>query len=39
LAVYIAEYGAHPIGVTSLFKDHLRLLGGDPAHWTRRPAR
>lgn len=34
----IIEYGPHPtIGVVSLFKDHLRLLGTNPSHWTRHP--
>jgi len=38
LRVSIAEFGSPlTIGVTSLFKDHLRLLGTDPANWTRRP--
>jgi hypothetical protein len=38
LAVSIAEHGAHPLtGVTALFKEHLRLLGSNPANWTSRP--
>jgi hypothetical protein len=33
----IEEFGPHPtIGVASLFK-HLRLLGTNPANWTRNP--
>ena len=32
------EFGAHPpINIASLFRDHLRLLGANPANWTRRP--
>jgi hypothetical protein len=23
--------------VASLFRSHLRLLGGNPAHWTQKP--
>ncbi len=31
-------FGAHPsIGVASLFGDHMRLLGTNPANWTRNP--
>ena len=38
LAVHLSENGAHPaLGVASLFKDHLRLLGTNPAHWTAKP--
>jgi hypothetical protein len=34
----IIQYGPHPaIGVASLFRDHLRLLGTDPANWTSNP--
>jgi hypothetical protein len=34
----IIEYGPHPtIDVTSLFRDHMRLLGTNPANWTRNP--
>jgi hypothetical protein len=40
LAVYISEYSAHPVlGLASLFGDHLRLLGTDPASWTTKPVR
>jgi hypothetical protein len=40
LSVYLSEYSAHPaLGVTSLFKDHLRLLGASPANWTAKPIR
>jgi len=32
------EYSWHPpIGVVSLFRDHVRLLGRDPANWTDNP--
>jgi len=38
LALYISEFGAHPpINIASLFRDHLRLLGANPANWTRKP--
>jgi len=31
-------FGAHPsIDVASLFKDHMRLLGTNPANWTANP--
>jgi hypothetical protein len=34
----IQVFGAHPsIGVVSLFRDHMRLLGTNPANWTTRP--
>jgi len=34
----IEEFGAHPsIGVASLFRQHLRLLGTNPANWTKNP--
>jgi len=34
----IQVFGAHPsIDVASLFKDHMRLLGTNPANWTRNP--
>ncbi len=34
----IIEFGPHPpIGVASLFRDHLRLLGTNPANWTSNP--
>lgn len=37
LSVDILEFGRHPsIGVTSLFR-HLRLLGANPANWTKNP--
>lgn len=37
LSVNILEFGAHPLmGVTSLFR-HLRLLGTQPANWTKNP--
>jgi hypothetical protein len=38
LALYISEFGVHPpISLASLFKDHLRLLGANPANWTSKP--
>ncbi|MGN6173141.1 MAG: hypothetical protein ACTHPS_09335 [Streptosporangiaceae bacterium] len=38
LALYISEFGAHPpISLASLFRDHLRLLGANPAKWTSKP--
>ena len=38
LALQIALQGAHPpISVASLFGDHLRLLGTNPANWTTKP--
>jgi hypothetical protein len=34
----IQVFGAHPsINVVSLFRDHMRLLGTNPANWTRNP--
>jgi hypothetical protein len=34
----IQVFGAHPsIHVASLFKDHMRLLGTNPANWTTNP--
>ncbi len=36
----IIEFGPHPIiDVASLFRDHLRLLGANPANWTSKPIR
>jgi hypothetical protein len=36
----IQIFGAHPsISVTTLFKDHTRLLGTNPADWTTNPIR
>ena len=38
LAVFIDEAGRHPgIGVIALFEHHLRLLGANPANWTKVP--
>lgn len=38
LALTIDQQGAHPpISVASLFGDHLRLLGTNPANWTTKP--
>jgi hypothetical protein len=38
LAFNIEVFGAHPtIDPVSLFRDHMRLLGADPANWTRNP--
>jgi hypothetical protein len=38
LALTIDQQGAHPpISVASLFRDHLRLLGTNPANWTTKP--
>ena len=38
LALTIGQQGAHPpISVASLFRDHLRLLGANPANWTTKP--
>ncbi len=38
LALSINQQGAHPpISVASLFRDHLRLLGTNPANWTTKP--
>lgn len=38
LSVFIDEAGRHPaIGVIALFGHHLRLLGANPAHWTKVP--
>jgi hypothetical protein len=38
LALSINLQGAHPpISVASLFGDHLRLLGTNPANWTTKP--
>jgi hypothetical protein len=33
-------FGAHPsIDAASLFRDHMRLLGTNPANWTTKPIR
>jgi hypothetical protein len=38
LAVFINDAGSHPaIGVIALFEHHLRLLGANPANWTKAP--
>jgi hypothetical protein len=38
LALNINQQGAHPpISVASLFRNHLRLLGSNPANWTTKP--
>ena len=38
LALTIDQQGAHPpISLASLFGDHLRLLGTNPANWTTKP--
>jgi hypothetical protein len=38
LDLYISEFGAHPpVSLAGLFRDHLRLLGTRPAHWTAVP--
>ena len=38
LALSISQFGAHPpIDLASLFRDHLRLLGTNPANWTTKP--
>jgi hypothetical protein len=38
LDLFVSELGSHrAIGVASLFRSHLRLLGGNPANWTRNP--
>ena len=38
LALNIGQRGAHPpISVASLFREHLRLLGANPANWTTKP--
>jgi hypothetical protein len=40
VALYISEFGVHPpISLASLFRDHLRLLGANPANWTSNPLR
>ena len=37
LSLSIGQQGAHPpISVASLFRDHLRLLGANPANWTNK---
>ena len=34
----IQEFGSHPaVGVTQLFRDHVQLLGRNPANWTQDP--
>jgi hypothetical protein len=34
----IIQFGPHPpMGVASLFRQHMRLLGTDPANWTKNP--
>jgi hypothetical protein len=38
LSVFISESGKHPtLSPVALFKDHLRLLGANPANWTKQP--
>jgi hypothetical protein len=38
LEFQFGEQGAHPpISMANLFRDHLRLLGNNPANWTRKP--
>jgi hypothetical protein len=38
LWVEISVYGKAPVlDVADLFAHHMRLLGPDPAHWTRNP--
>lgn len=38
LSIYISQFGAHPpMTPDNLFRDHLRLLGPDPAKWTTKP--
>jgi hypothetical protein len=38
LSLYIGQFGAHSsIDLASLFRDHLRLLGANPANWTSKP--
>jgi hypothetical protein len=38
LFVFVSTYGSHPpLDAVAIFRDHLRLLGTDPAHWTTRP--
>jgi hypothetical protein len=35
---HLQEFGAHPsISVTTLFREHGRLLGTNPANWTKNP--
>jgi hypothetical protein len=35
----LEEFGSRPvIGVTRLFRDHVQLLGPNPAHWTQNPS-
>lgn len=34
----IEEFGSRPpIGMTKLFRDHVHLLGRNPANWTQNP--
>ncbi len=38
LYVSIQEFGTHPsIGVATLFRKHVHLLGANPANWTHNP--
>jgi hypothetical protein len=38
LSLYILEFGPHPAFSTAdIFGHHMRLLGADPANWTRKP--
>jgi hypothetical protein len=39
LSFYINQQGKKhpPMGLVSLFRDHLRILGADPAKWTAQP--
>ena len=38
LNLFISQFGVHPpLSLAALFRDHLRLLGTRPAHWTSKP--
>ena len=40
LALFLGQHGSRfPISVARLFRDHLRLLGANPANWTTKPIR
>jgi hypothetical protein len=38
LFVFVSEFGARPpVSPVAMFRHHVRLLGPDPASWTRTP--
>ncbi len=37
VGLYLASSACTPLNLTTLFRDHPRLLGANPANWTRKP--